>query len=424
VILINKKIHRGVLVKLKPTEDQEQLLKQYVGACRFVYNQALADEIDFYKVSKSFVNYNALASSLTRLKYQPSTRWLKTIESTCLQSSIKNLSQAFRNFISSKKGERKGRIVNFPKFKSKNSAKQSFTMKNNNNNTTIRIQYFSNNTYRLKLPKLGYFKIYNWTRMAQLIGNNKILRVTVTRESNQCWYASVLIEDEIQISDEIGDNVVGIDVGISNSVVLDDGSVATSPKPLEKYLRRLKILQQKLSIKVRFSKNWYKLKRKIGRLHYKIKCIRKDFHHQLSDYIVDNYDIICMETLNIQSMIKNDTKSKGLSKFNRHVLDEGWFQLKTFVKYKCDWRDKQFIDVSKWLPSSKTCSTCGQLVELKLSDRQWMCPTCSTIHDRDQNAAINLRKIADWFKDTGEVLETKDALNIIFKAQGTRVQSV
>jgi len=341
---------------------------------------------------------------------------LHNIDSTALQESLRHLDRAFVNFFSSISGERKGRHIDFPRFKSLHKTLRYMSIINTNK--SIRVQQVDEH-YELKLNTLGYFRIYSWSsELKKVYDAERILSARIYQDSNQHWYVSLTVECEIQTEQPVEIRTTGIDLGLKTTVVLADGRVEDALKPTEKFSIKLKLLQRRAAHKYELCKKrnlrdernqliisnkLIKLYKRIGKLHFKIKCIRKDFNHKVSRYIVDNFEIITMEDLQIQQMCKNN------SDLARKILDVAWFQLRTFIQYKCEWAGKTFLLASKWLPSSKTCSNCGQLVDLKLSMREWRCPTCNSIHDRDVNAAINLDRISRVYHETKVKITSRDS---------------
>jgi putative transposase len=407
------RVIHGINLRLKVNKKQEQLLNQHVGAARWVFNQGLAAQKYNYETTQKFDSYTELANQLPKLKRQEEYSWLKSIDSTCLQQSLRDLLQAFSNFFSSRNGSRKGEIMGFPKFKSKKKARKSFRITNVNDN--IRICEMTNDTWNIKLGKLGFFSVYNWRERLKLVWNaKKINNATIYQDSDSNWYVSLSVESEIQTPDVELTNPLGIDLGLKDLAIFSDGQVIASQEITKKYSDKLARLQRKQAKMVKFSKNWYKIDKCIGKLHFKIKMTRKDFHHQLSRYIVNNYDVITMETLSSKDVMQNKRLSKK-------TADQSWYRLKTFIKYKAEWAGKKFIEVSKWFPSSKTCSCCGQQVQLTLNMRDWSCPNCYVIHNRDLNAATNLKLVSEYFLKNNIMITTKEQfLNKCFAA-GTAV---
>lgn len=405
-------INHGINLRLKVNRQQEQLLKQHVGAARWTFNQGLAAQKYNYNLNGEFYNYTELANQLPFLKRNPDYSWLKDIDSTCLQQALKDLRQAFSNFFQSRNGSRKGEKMGFPKFKSKKKSRKSFRIANSNDN--IRIQN-TGQVWQIKLGKLGFFSVYNWRERFQLVWyTKKINSATIYQDSDSNWYVSLNVESEIQTHDIKLSNTLGIDLGLKDLAILSDGQVIDSQNTTKKYEKKLARLQRKQAKMVKFSNNWYKINRRINKLHFKIKCTRKDFHHKLSNYIIKYYDVITIETLSSKSVMQNKRLSKK-------TADQAWYMLKTFLKYKAEWYGKRIIEVSKWFPSSKTCSCCGQQVELNLSIRNWECPNCHAKHDRDMNAATNLQLVSEYFLGNQVAITTKEQfLNCCF-AVGTTV---
>jgi len=199
--------------------------------------------------------------------------------------------------------------------------------------------------------------------------------------------------------------------------IMSDGQTITSLDITKKYSDKLAKLQRKQAKMIKFSNNWMKINKKISKLHFKIKMARKDYHHKFSNYIIKWFDVITLETLSSKDVMSNKRLAKK-------TVDQAWFMLKTFIKYKADWCGKKIIEVSKWFPSSKTCSCCGQQVILNLNIRDWSCPNCQAIHNRDLNASLNLNKVSQYFLKHGVELTKKDEfLTYCFRevAAGTAV---
>lgn len=406
-------INHGINLRLKVNRQQEQLLKQHVGAARWIFNQGLAAQQYNYNLNSKFYSYTELAHRLPTLKRNPEYSWLKDIDSTCLQQALKDLRQAFSNFFQSRNGSRKGEKMGFPKFKSKRKSRKSFRIANSNDN--IRLQETISDRWQIKLGKLGFFSVYNWRKRLALVWYaKKINSATIYQDSDSNWYVSLNVESEIQTPNVELSNTLGIDLGLKHLAILSDGQVIDSLETTKKYEKKLARLQRKQSRMVKFSSNWYKINRRINKLHFKIKCTRKDFHHKLSNYIIKYYDVITVETLSSKNIMKNKRLSKK-------TADQSWHMLKTFLKYKAEWFGKKVIEVSKWFPSSKTCSSCGQQVKLSLNIRNWECPNCHAKHDRDMNAATNLQLVSEYFvANQGEITTKEQFLNKCF-AVGTTV---
>ena len=400
-------IRKGIELRLKVNKEQEKLLLRSTGACRFVYNKLLEEQIDNYNDFEKFLTFFEMCELLKILKEDHP--WLEEAESTSLRWTAKNLSQALRNFFQSKNGTRKGRKMGFPKFKSVKTSRRSMTIAFNNN--SIRVESFGN-VDRIKLNKLGYFSVYNWKKRLKLLDDCKIKNATIYQASDGNWYVSVCVECDNQVPLPNFNRPLGIDLGAKTFVTASTGDKIDALEPLQKDLEKLKRLQRVFSRKLEFAKkrprdangrivfsnNMLKLKKRIGKLHRKIVNKRKNFNHQFSKKIVEYFDVIVMEDLDIQGMLK--TLPKYL---RRQIQDMAWYQLLTFVKYKCEWYGKKFIQVSRWFPSSKTCSNCGQRVDPE-DHRRWRCPTCKVEQDRDINAAKVLERVARYYMATGKIV--------------------
>jgi putative transposase len=312
---------------------------------------------------------------LTALKKTKKYEWLNDVNSQSLQQSLKDLGISYKRFFK--------KLSKHPKFKKK-SSKQSFRVPQH-------IQLYvkeDNDKYGiLFIPK---FREGIKVRLHRKIPSNaKIKSCTIVKTTTNNYYVSILVEtDEIIPERDIDyENSIGMDMGLKDHVTLSDGTKYQNPKPLAKLERKLKRVQKKLSKKVLYSKNWHKAKLEVAKVHEKIKNTREDFLHKLSKEISESQaDVFFMETLNISGMLKNHHLAKSIS-------DVSWYKFKTFLKYKAERLGKKVIEIGMFEPSTKTCSVCGYKNDnLNLSDREWICPECGTKHDRDLNAAINIRQ--------------------------------
>lgn len=350
--------------RIYPSINQIEVLARTFGSCRFLYNKALDYKISKYKEDKSSVSYNELSTSFL-LNLKQEFPWLKDAPSQALQQSLRHLDSAYKRFFKLKKG--------FPKFKSR-YAKQSFSLPQG-----VKVDFSSNS---IILPKIGRIKA---KLHRQFIGTIKTC--TVSKSPSGKYYISVLIENNQEFPKfTLGNNMVGIDLGIKNFATLSTGEVIENPKFYNRYLDKLKKLQHNLSRKIKGSNNYKKLKLVISKLHDKISSSRDNFLHQISSHIISNNHVIFMETLDIKSLLE-----KSYTSLSRNLVDVSLSKFVSFIKYKCERYGKKLLQIGKYVASSKICSKCRSINnELQLSDREWKCSECGTFHDRDLNAANNI----------------------------------
>ncbi|KAM3100639.1 RNA-guided endonuclease InsQ/TnpB family protein [Phormidesmis sp. 146-12] len=351
-----------VRVRIYPTTEQKQVLSQAFGCARWYWNNSLNTTNELYKETGKGLSQVGMNSRLPALKKE--YEWLGETYSQVLQSVSLNLSRAFVNFF-------EGR-ASFPNFKSKHD-KQSIQYPQ-------KVQIVDDN--QLKFPgKLGVVsaKIHRTFE-------GKIKTVTVSMNHAGKYYASLLFDDDlpdIKISSD--GKAVGIDVGLTHFAITSDGSKFDNPKPLKKRAKNLKRKQQKLSRKVKGSNRRKKARRVVARVHERIANSRKDFQHKLSRKLVNENQVIVVENLAVKSMVKNHCLAKAIS-------DCGWSEFTRQLKYKAEKDGKTYLEIGRFFPSSKTCHVClNQVGSLSLDVRSWTCSNCQTKHDRDVNAAINIR---------------------------------
>lgn len=362
---------RAYKYKLKPTMKQQHMLSQAFGNARFIYNWGLNRKKSEWENNKQNLTYLQLAKELTILKQDGEHDFLNQSANVSLQQALRNLDNAFTRFFKAKKG--------FPKFKSKKNSIDSVKY--------IAAVHFDFDNWKVKVPKIGWVKLCK-NRMFD-VDKVKLGTLTVTKDKCGDYWCTIVVDDnnpqisKAKISEE---TTVGIDLGIKHYAILSDGTKYGNPKFLEKGQQRLAGLQQGLSKKTKGSKNYKKQKLRIARLHRKIANRRSDFIHKLTSDMVNRFDTICMENLNITGMTQNHRLANP-------IQSAAWGEFKRQIEYKADMYGKNVILIGRFEPSSKTCSKCGYVnKELTLDDRKWICPVCGEHHDRDINAAINIKE--------------------------------
>lgn len=297
-------------------------------------------------------------------------KWLKNADSTSLQSSLRYLDNAFNSFFNKERG--------YPKFKTKKYSKKSYETKNKNGGNSIQIR-----GNRIKLPKLGYVKFSDNRKI-----NCKILNATITLTRSGKFYASIKVKEDIKEYDKT-ESFCGVDLGIKDLAILSNGVVYNNIKALYLFENKLMKEFKKLGRKKEGSKNWEKQRIKVSKIHEKISNIRRDNLHKISTDIVKSHDFIGLEDLQVDYMLSNKFFSKA-------IYDAGWGTLRSMIEYKAVWYGKKVVIIDKFFPSSKMCSSCGKLTD-KTKDvnvREWICENCGETHDRDLNAAINIKNEA------------------------------
>ena len=365
--------HKAYKFRLYPDKEQKILINKTIGSSRFVFNYFLNLWNEEYKKTGKGLSYNKCAVIIPTLKKSDEYSWLKEVDSIALQSSIKNLEDSFNRFF---KKQNKA-----PRFKSKKSPIQSYITKNVRN--SIQIQ-----GNRIKLPKLKMVMFANSREI-----NGRILRATISRKASGKYFISLLVEENIQELEKTN-NSVGIDLGIKDFAILDDGTVYNNNRYTTKMAKQLAREQRKLSRryeqakkdgkKLEDAKNYQKQKIKVAILHEKVANQREDFLNKVSTIIIKNHDVICIEDLNTKGMLRNHKLAKSIS-------DVSWSMFVAKLQYKADWYGKRVVKIDRWFASSQICSSCGVNSGKKTLDiRYWECE-CGAKHDRDINASINIK---------------------------------
>ncbi len=393
-------IHQAVKVRLYPSGEQSVILAQHFGCARWWWNYALNKCIETYIETGKGLTRSAMNSMLPKLKKEEDTEWLGECYSQVLQSVSLNLSRAYLNFFAGR--------AKYPRFKSK-SQKQS-------------IQYpqkVKQVESSLKFPgRLGTVK----ARIHRPL-DGEIKTVTVSMTPSGKYYASVLLlregdppegalaSDEetssaVALESNTKGKVIGIDLGIKDFAITYDGSKTSkfgNPRHLSKHQKNLRRKQQKLARKQKGSNRRNKARRLAAKVYERISNVRQDFLHKLSRKIVNNNQVVVVESLNVKGMVRNHKLAKAIS-------DCSWGKFVNFLDYKLSQSGKLLVEINRFFPSSKTCSNCHYKIDkLSLDIRNWTCPSCGTHHDRDENAATNIR--AEGIRILQTSLGTSDAAN-------------
>lgn len=364
-----KQILKAYKVRLYPNDDQQVFFAKSFGCTRFIWNKMLSDKIEYYKEKKAELKN-------TPAQYKKEFEWLKEVDSLALANVQQNLRGAYSKFFKNGTG--------FPKFKKKGQ-RDSYTTNNQKGTVVV-----TKDT--VKLPKIGHINAKFPNKI-----NGLIKSATVSRTATGKYFVSLLVETIVEALPKTGSNI-GIDLGITDFIVLSDGSKVANPKFLSqlqsKLAREQKILAKRREVakadnrKLSDSRNYQKQRIKVAKVYEKISNTRQDFLHKLSFNIVKNHDVITIEDLNVKGMVKNKKLAKAIS-------DASWSAFTTMLAYKSEWYDKTLVKIDRWYPSSKTCSGCAHVLkkdELSLSMRSWDCPNCLQNNDRDINASINILK--------------------------------
>ena len=349
---------RAYKYRIYPNREQRNFFAKTFGCVRLFYNMSLNDMIKIYKEKKEY-------KDITPASYKEQFQFLKEVDSLALSNAQLNRNKAFKAFFRKQN--------KFPKYKTKRN-KQSYST--NNQNGTV---YLSEDYKYISLPKIKNVRIKMHRKFKGVIKT-----VTVSKECDNTYYVSILVEENIETKSKTNKSV-GIDLGIKSYIVDSDSNKINNPKYLSKSLVRLEVEQRKLSHMKKDSKNRDKQRIKVARLHHHIKNQRNDFLHKLSSKYINENQVISLEDLDVKQMEQDST----LSFF---VADASWSKFVSMLEYKGKWYGRDIIKVPTFFPCSQVCSCCGyQNKDIKdLSIREWVCPKCGSSHNRDHNASINI----------------------------------
>lgn len=390
--------YRAYKYRLFPNENQKVLIEKHFGSCRFIYNYALDKKVRAYQTNNINLSWYDLKKELPIMKKTEKYCWLKEINSLSLQSSLANLDSAYIKFFREHKG--------FPKFKSKKDNKQSFSIPQN-----TKVDFENSLVF---IPKFkGGIKIKFHRIFEGIVKSSTISRTTTGK-----YFISILVEvnePDVPMKPICESKAVGIDLGVKTFAVLSDGIEIPNPKYLKQSLDKVKKLQRSLSHKIKDSKNRDKARRRLALAHEQVVNRRKDFLHKVTSCLVNNYDTICLEDLNIKGMFKNHYLAQAFED-----IAIGTFN--ALLEYKAKEKGVNILRIGRFEPSSKMCS-CGYINhKLTLAMREWTCPCCGSKNDRDLLAANNIKRFA--FRNINTVGATEiyacgDMNGVTYSAQET-----
>lgn len=357
-------IEKSYKYRIYPNKKQINLITKTFGCCRFVYNHFLHKAINDYNQNKTQYDFYEASRELTKLKNE--YEWLKEPDKNALQNSLKDLKMAYKYFFNGR---------GFPKYKRKRTHSYSYRTSCTNNNIS-----FCDG--KIKLPKLGWVKTKN-----KQVPNGRIINATISLSPSGKYYVSICCTDVIIEKYPNTSKRIGIDLGIKYFAIMSNGVKIENPHYLKLSLNKLAKLQRSLSRKTSGSMNWNKARVKVARQYEKIANQRRDFLQKLTTELIRDYDIICIEDLNVQAIMGTNG-----TVMCRNISDVSWYEFRRELQYKADWYGKKIILVDRYFASSQICHCCGHKFPITkdLSVRTWECPNCGITLDRDVNAAINI----------------------------------
>lgn len=370
-------IKRAYRFRFYPTSEQEAILARTFGCARFAYNHMLRLRTDAWFKEHKKVGYHETSAALTALKKQPDFAWLNEVSSVPVQQALRHLQTAFVNFWA------------------KRAAYPSFKRKDGPQSAEYTTSAFKWDGKALKLAKMDDPLAIRWSRT--LPNTASPTTVTVSRDAAGRYFVSMLCDDAVLPKRKVK-ATIGIDLGLTHFAILSTGEKVAAPNTFRRNESRLAKLQRRLAKTTKGSSRRKKAKHKVAKLHAKIADSRRDFLHKLSTRLINENQVIAVESLSVSNMQKNRCLSKSIS-------DAGWSEFLRQLEYKAHWYGRTLIGIDRWYPSSKRCSDCGHTMpKMPLTVREWACPECGSIHDRDVNAARNILAAGQAVSARGEAV--------------------
>ncbi len=365
--------------RLYPDPGQRRALAQAFGCARVVFNDAVRAREEARAAKQPFPKVAELSKRLiTEAKRTVERSWLGEVSAVVLQQSLRDVETAYRNFFASLKGDRKGPKIGRPRFKSRKDARQSIRF-------TANARWNITDNGRLCLPKIGAVKVI-WSRTLPTAPSS----VTVIKDAAGRYFASFVVDTDPAVDAARmpeTDRTIGIDLGLTHFAVLSDGTKIDSPRFLRRAEKKLKKTQRELSRKQKGSKNRAKARLKVAHAHAKVSDARREFHHQLSTQLISENQGIAVEDLSVAGLAR--------TRLAKSVHDAGWASFVGMLEYKAARYGRTLVRIGRFEPTSQTCSTCGVKDGPKsLNVREWTCAACGAVHDRDHNAALNVKTAA------------------------------
>ena len=359
---------KAIKIRIYPSAEQVDFIDKQLGCCRFVYNNCLAFRKDSYQNEHISVSSSEAVKHITVLKKD--NEWLKDVHSKVLQQSVRDMNQAYDNFFKLHRG--------FPKFKSKHDNRQSCRFPKD-----AFIGVRGNRIDLIKVLKDIHFKCSRNDERYLNRNQDKVKSITLSKEPNGKFYLSVLIDKPLRQVPQ-SSSMVGLDLGIKDFAVTSGGQVIENFHFKKNEESRLKRLQRQISKKIVGSKNREKARLRFAKLNEKIRNKKLNFLRDVTNHLIDENQVIVMEDLNVKGMVRNHKLAESISEVN-------WGEFRRILAYKAAWHGRQLVFIDRFYPSSKRCNHCGYIYkELTLKDRQWVCPECGSLIDRDYNAALNI----------------------------------